>query len=373
MVVIFVLLFPVFLFYKKNNIHERIILPRPYLNSNLIFTIHENIKLIAVTVSVIYVIKFYTGMSVIQVFNNYSLGISNYLQYQEYFANSGLSDFSISKIIPIIIGVYIKLNLIVAIEYVSLKWRSEKIWIDLSNFGIILTYLFYSFARGTNFELLEIFLIFIYFFSLKQSIRKLIFSKIQYILGFFAIVFCLIAYFLHSVNLRAIISCYTEDLCVDTTAILYAVDKDLAYLSFVLSGYFTYGIRFIGFFFINFFEGKISCSFLYPSIFRDESVSNVVCSAIDCGVNWQPDFMSLVNFFGILLAVPFSFGLMFFSSKIHAFVSSDSGLAHKILGYFGFLYMFSLPIGQFISSSSSNLILLILSFLLFTFSKLSLR
>jgi hypothetical protein len=368
-----VFVFPLFLFYKNKYIYQNNRNVDVGIDSKSTFKFHENIKLITVILSVIYVINFYTGMTPIQVFGNLSAGISNYLQYQEYFADSGLSDFSISKIIPIIIGVYIKLNLIISIEYVSLNWRRDKLWIKLSNLGVILSYLFYSLARGTNFELLEIFLMLIYFNSLKFNIKKAILSNIKYGLVFLALTFSLFAYFLHSVNLRAIISCYTEDLCLDTTAILYAIDKDLAYLSFVLSGYFTYGIRFIGFFFLNFFEGNISYSFVYPLLFRDESVSYVVCSAIDCGVNWQPDFMSLVNFFGILLAIPFSYVLILFFSKIHACVSLDSNLAHKILGYFGFLYMFSLPIGQFISSSSSNLILMVMTLILYFFSKFSFR
>jgi hypothetical protein len=91
-----------------------------------------------------------------------------------------------------------------------------------------------------------------------------------------------------------------------------------------------------------------------------------VCALIDCGVNWEPDISVWFNKFGLLfftLIVIFLGGI--FKYLVTAYVYSSDKFSLMALAYFIFLQLISFPCGQFITTSSSNILslLFLLSYL----------
>jgi hypothetical protein len=71
--------------------------------------------------STAYTLKFYTGNSISTIFSNLLNGTSNYALYQLYFSETGLSEFSASKIIPIVLLAVMKMILIFSIYNLSIN------------------------------------------------------------------------------------------------------------------------------------------------------------------------------------------------------------------------------------------------------------
>ena len=97
--------------------------------------------------STAYTLKFYTGNSIITIFSNLLSGTSNYALYQLYFSESGLNEFSVSKIVPIILLAVMKMILLYSIYNLVLN---KKLYSISNKLLFILNILMYRSEEHTS-------------------------------------------------------------------------------------------------------------------------------------------------------------------------------------------------------------------------------
>jgi hypothetical protein len=97
---------------------------------------------------------------------------------------------------------------------------------------------------------------------------------------------------------------------------------------------------------------------------------------IDCGAAWKPDFLKAIDTIGILGIFFIVFAIGLFASNLIKQINSNTeplnlNMKTIILLYFIFLFMVSLPIGNFVFASSSNTIIAVYLFInqLYKFKK----
>lgn len=318
------------------------------------------VQIVMLGICLNYVVNFYTGSNVINALINLSNKTSNYLKYQEYFSEAELYELSIGKILPILANVYIKLSFLHSLFLIFSPVSSGKFKVALYFYFNLLILILYSISRGTNIELFEVIFAITYCVSNRNDlINKILRNKKNIFLILIAMIVVLIV-FIESVNARAIISCYTNELCIDDSALISKLNEDLAYLTFVLSGYFSFGFYYIGHSLIDVVAGDVYRFLVFPSLGDSISFGPLMCGkTFDCGVNWEPDFSKLISAFGVLPSFIIVFLLGYLLKSKQNQLRIRYNFTDFCFIYLVSLYFISLPIGQLITSSSQNVIILL--------------
>jgi hypothetical protein len=315
-----------------------------------------------------YTLKFYTGSSISTIFSNLSSGTSNYALYQLYFAESGLNVFSVSKIFPIILLAVMKMTLIYSIYNLVLNKKLYSTFSKLLFVMNILMYCVFSLGRGTTFEFFEIFLCFAFLKSYDTNfnfnIRIFQFKNLLIFIG----ILLIINLFNYSINLRGvggekILMCYTSEICYNADAQISILFPQFSYFLFISGGYFSFGLNFLGVLFTNIYFQDIDGIFQFLVGGNRNNFTNAqnVCSLIDCGVNWEPDISVWINKFGLFLLITSVASIgVFFRYLINTSNYTKNKFVQIGICYFIFLQLISFPCGQFIVTSSSNILSLFL-------------
>lgn len=317
----------------------------------------------------IYAANFYTGKSFFEVFAALALNLSLYNDYQKYFAQQGLAAFTISKIPAILSMLYLKVAVVYSFISIFVLTRKIKfinvLWLLL----VSLSSLYFSIARGTSFEFFELLLLFWFCLSMRTIRYRLsnaIFSPQKLI--FVAV--GLLALSLYSYNISArysfgeVAECVTNEMCLANDTMLFYFAAPIAQLTLKLSAYFTFGIYytsvFINYFVLDDFSRLVQLILPFTSYYDDTVYHNSLCDVLlDCGAAWVPDIMLYVvkaGFVGVLLSV-YIIGRLTRKISIVAFSSND--LITYAMLYLAFLTLVSLPVGNFLTISSANILLLI--------------
>lgn len=312
-------------------------------------------------------IKFYTGSNVVSALRGLLNGVSNYASYQENFADSNLSVFSINKI-PFIIGHgFLRFLFIItvfrAIVYKPKVFLTEKLSITLMTFVIIIVGL----SRGTSFELFELFVIFIFAYATKRMLsNKTTIFPVKTLAKLMLVVILLSSYFVYNINIRMGDAFdHVELNNFDKESIVYYISKPLAIILFSLYGYFLFGLYYnsvvitkIWFSSIpGFFSIFIPSGINWFSI--DTDYREYLGKYVELGAMWNPDSSIFIDNYGIIFTFIFIFFISRFSSKIYKLIVND--LSALILLFYIFYIFISMPIGNFISSSSANQIVILIS------------
>lgn len=326
---------------------------------------------------------FYTGNGLIDMIASFSdTSNNNYNNYQKFFEENNLSNFSINKLPYIFCFAVIKFFAsLVIIKIIS--FQKEKKIIDYCSLVLItFSFLYSSFGRGTSFELFELILIILYSFLLKIQLKqKKIKVPFKNIFQITSIALISLSYFIISISKRygiesiiesdfEFINCTTNEFCIDKNSLLFKLTPAFSIALFQVANYFIFGIYFssklIGGVVFSSIEGLLSI--LVPNgsiLFFEKSYKNLICNnIIDCGVNWIPDVTTLLMNFGIIGTLLIVFLLGKYSIKVFEKISEGSLLGSLLLFYI-ICFMISLPSGNFITSSSSNQLCILFSFLLF--------
>lgn len=327
--------------------------------------------------STAYTLKFYTGNSISAIFTNLLSGTSNYALYQLYFSETGLSEFSTSKIVPIILLAVMKITLIFSVYNLVLN---KKIYSAKNKMLFILNiimYCIFSLGRGTSFEFFEIFLCFAFLKSYSTKF-KFNFSLFQFkSILIISSIFLVMNLFLYSINLRGgekILTCYTSEICYNPESPIAIIFPQFSYFLFILGGYFSFGLNFLGVLFtkIYFQDIKGIFNFFVGGDVNLLSNGKNVCSLIDCGVNWEPDISVWFNKFGLFLFIILvTFLGLFFRYLINTYDYTKQKFVQIGIAYFIFLQLISFPCGQFITTSSSNILSLFFFISYFIFRKIA--
>lgn len=313
--------------------------------------------------------KFYTGQQISSVISALSSGASLYNEYQKYFAQEGIAQFSLNKV-PAIVAMYL-LKICVLYSFIRVTLLEDKIRAAHIFFLIttVASQMFFSIARGTSFELFEIILLLWFCLSLRAHLKKekgriLTTSKLIFAMSAIA------ALSLYSYNISArysfgeVAACATTELCFKADTLLNQASPSLAQLSYKLSGYFTFGIYYVShvikYYWLNDFNNFISL--LSPiAMFNETAMKpNFLCDkTLDCGAAWSPDLVSYLVNLGILLTLVFVMFIGYLSKRLLSKIKLNKSILEIGALFYIFLSIISLPVGNFITASSSNILVIV--------------
>lgn len=314
------------------------------------------IGFIAIVFSII-VANYYTGQTPVALYNSLLNGKSVYYEYQEYFKEQNRQILSVDKIIYILMLFFIKF--IFFYSYISLFLYKKQINKRDKLFLIIITisFLYIGIARGTNFEFFE-FILLCTFVLLKKSVKN---EKLLYnIVIIFLLIFIMVLIFYVGISARGVVfSLYiSDDVGYEYDSFLATISPMFAYIVILIYGYFGFGFYFISAYISNMWLLNIENFFLglFPLGFFSEtlSIKSEMEKIIDIGVKWQPDTLVIINNIGYLGLLIYIFLLGSISKILEKYEKNEvSNFSQFII----VIMMISLPIGNFIFTSSASILI----------------
>lgn len=303
---------------------------------------------------------FYTGMWPDDVISVYRRGGSTYQIYQKYFATSALGTLSITKIPFVAMMVIQKIAfyysfVILAMNGVILNERYR-----LYLFLLMVAQVYFGLARGTNFEMYQLFITIVYCYVVYHEAKKKPINIAMLVLLGLGMVsfFLLIIHFRgHSVfalrKISSVISFKENSLIVTNIPILATC------VAWVFS-YLGFGLFYIATMVFDVMSNSVMGMVdIFVPILNSREQTNILT---DIGVQWAPDFALLLDKYGIIVAYIIVFFMGFalrYSNKIRG-----GEIYYNVLCYIMFVEMLSLPVGNFLAFSSEKLTILFTVFML---------
>ncbi|MBS9404062.1 hypothetical protein KG088_10510 [Halomonas sp. TRM85114] len=321
-----------------------------------------------------YAIAFYTGSSIPEVVVGSFKGINLYQSYQDFFGEAGIRNTSFVNRLPAIIALaYVKFLFVL-----SMSFFFQQRYMKFSKTILVLCvlpYLFIGLARGTFFEIFEIFVAFVFFtlsvgyFQSMNSLRRSVLAVASVLL-----VFMLPALFiLNTIRRYEDASLYFSKACnLNFCFEPYGLNFYFEYALYVMSIYFSMGMFFMSHFLKMVLEGGLAHS-LIPLYFNfikgnERGVRDVICDFHVCQFVWVPDVVIIISYFGIFSTV-IVFLLFFGSIRLEQNVLSRFNAFSLPLLYFVIVFLLSIPVGNFFTVSSSTILCSAAFFALWLISK----
>lgn len=301
--------------------------------------------------------RFYTGRSFSSVISGMFGGASAYMNYQRYFASSNLGTFSLSKIPYILMLAFLTVSMIWMVLSTILCKKENKWWDYFFLIGIVMAYLFFGSARGTNFETYIVFVVFSFCFLQKANElekRKKIYILIVILLGILMV--SIYRFVLHDRGTE-----FNNIICPeiqhDPSKLISRIFPNFVNIATSLFSYLGYGIYVIGVTLkdVCFASSSNIVGSVFPGgvkIITGSSIQSTLGQTINLGARWIPDYVLLINLLGIPLCFVSFIVLGRFAATIN--FRSYPQLLKEVLHTLVFIEMLSLPVGNFLLSSSSN-------------------
>lgn len=337
---------------------------RIVIESHFPYRLSRGWMILIIVLSVLFsilVVRFYTGQTVGSVVTSLASKESLYWQYQKHFLENELGVLALRKAPYILMMFCLKLFLIYSFVTLSTLRRPTTLGEKIFLLIVSLSYLFISAARGTSFELFEVFSLILYSVTAGSSLSsrlKVLGNRKMLWIGFLGI--CFLFLFSYQLNERGDFGGYaTQEIRYDPNAFLSHVAPPFAWLSSALSGYFGFGFYYTSVVISkiwlvsieSFFAGLVPFGF---SMIGIESFSQGVCGIIDCGAAWRPDVTLLINRFGFFGVLFFCFFIGRFFHYINSRKSVNQRIVTGMTNFMIMMQMLSLPVGNFVLTSSSN-------------------
>lgn len=305
-----------------------------------------------------YALEFYVGNTILGVMKAFFLGENNYQAYQEFFKDNDLSSMSWSKVPAILSLAGVKIIFIYSAAMFFLNAYSSK---ALAIFSLsILPMVFMAIGRGTFFEVFEVSAIIAYGTLIGK--RKI---NLKNVIFFSLVIIIIIAGFVLNTMRRyddaqAYFSaeCATYIYCFSPIGINSAAE----YIVYILSVYFSMGIFFIGHYMYALLGGELLGSLVPHSLAYAAGMVNIgleheLCSNfVDCRAVWMPQMITIISFFGVIIAIPVFWIFIFCIEKMEANLYKNDVVIGFCISCMLLIYMLSLPNGKFWSVSSSNIL-----------------
>ena len=319
------------------------------------------IGLFSIVLSIL-AVRFYTGQTPASIIQNLINGRSLYIEYQNYFRINQIGVFSLTKI-PFI-GMLICVKFILIYSYLSFGLFKSKLYSFDKFYLILITIptIYFGVARGTSFEFFELLILIslITYSKLKSKETPFVVSKKTILLFFLACIMIFVFY--SGISARGIELNYrvSRDIYYNPNGILPNISMFLSEVVVLLFSYFGFGFFYISKFVSdiwltsleNFIGGFIP---LGISGFSSQPITNQMQILIDMGARWHPDVAIIINSWGFIGLLIFSFAIGMFSSYLKKqFDLGFKNIIVYITYYFILLQMISLPIGNFVRVSSAN-------------------
>ena len=315
----------------------------------------------------IFAARFYTGRNFTSVISGIRGGVSAYQNYQRYFVSNNIASFTLAKI-PYILMLAILTILLMWTVLSTILCKSKRKWYDyMWLISIILAYLYFGSARGTNFETYIVFILLSYCFLQKSngmSIRK----KVLAILAVGLIGLVMIFSYRYVLLDRGVIfeNKICQEISFDAEAWISRSFPSLTNIYVSLFSYLGYGIYAIGVSVVDICFGNVKdiIGFLLPMghrLMTGETMRYSLSQTINIGVRWIPDYVQLIDLIGGIGIIVFFLLLGRFTSKIQR--ANYPALLKEVLHAIVFIEMLSVPIGNFLLNSSSNEIMVLYAIL----------
>lgn len=309
---------------------------------------------------------FYTGKNVLQVLAALAKGESLYASYQRYFAENSIGAFSFSKIIFILMLTYT--TAILFYSFASILLSKTKITVGKVLFLFLIggAYLYFGISRGTNFEMYMIFMLLSYCILNRHAARGGGHKKSKTVIVVAVLGVIMIFAFRIVLTVRG--SVFKNTICpeiaFDPDSVVATVFPTVTNIGLSVFSYLGYGIYTIGVTVADIFLKSFPnfLAMLAPggyALLCGQSLAAALEETIYVGVHWIPDW---INFVG-LLGLPLFLMVFFLFGRITARILS-SGLPRILVNVcciFVFLQMISIPIGNFIFTSTPNILCVILT------------
>lgn len=304
---------------------------------------------------------FYTGKKPIQVLSSFLGGGNTYNLYQKYFQEANIASFSIDKV-PYIIMLSL-LTIILFFSFICLT-QNQKISTPIQKIfllSITFSYLYFGAARGTNFEAFTIFIIFGYCLLMKQQNKKQRYASIFLVLILGVV---LIYIYMEVVSGRGVT--FSNNLCAEITlnekSTFTSLFPNITSVAAALFSYLGFGQYCMGICLnkISFNSIKGVIALLLPlgyPVLYSNSYTNMLESKIDLGVRWIPDSIQIINYTGIIVYLIILYFLGKFVKNLR--YSGLSLTIQNVIKIIVFLEIISLPMGNFIMTSTPNKILVL--------------
>ena len=312
--------------------------------------------------------RFYTSRNFSSVITALFNGTGGYAIYQRYVREANIGAFTLSKIPYILMLTYCTAMVfwsIVAILLSNKKHRPFQIFYVVM---IILAYLYFGIARGTNYEMYIIFVSLVYCILNRPNRKQRSFienRKRVFLVSSIGIVMVIV--FRIVVENRGFV--FRNQICTEIT---YDPDK---FVSMLFPAITTMGLavfRYLGWgiFTIGYMKWIALDSFssimalLIPQgqrIIFDNTWVELTRHTVDVGVGWVPDYMSLLD----LLGLPLMFVALFIIGRVvvKLKLSDKPRLLVNLIGLFVFIEMLSIPVGNFLVTSTPIMLSLLASLL----------
>lgn len=331
-------------------------------------------------------VKFYTGSLLTSLVMGFGASVSsesNYQEYQRYFAENSLGDFSLSKL-PYILGFGVSKLLYYYFVFCYIGFQKKlNMRIVFLLFVMFLLFFLVGISRGTNFESFEL-LILILFSVLVRSkiINSLDFFPRKQMMIMILVVILIAFFFQFSKSLRSggdmvtLGGGPTSTYTFDKTHWIVDLFPSVAALALGFSGYFSFGLyctsEVCWKIWMSSVGGFIGAIVPYGGpLFSNlgNYRKDIEALGVDTGACWDPDCVSFI----FLLGLPLFFVLIYNMGRIAA-SSYKRCVSNRDVGYCLLLFMIvyemiSFPIGNFLVISSSNKIVLLMIIAIVYFNK----
>lgn len=310
--------------------------------------------------------RYYTGYGFMRVLSGLASGESLYVHYQNYFQEAGLASFSLLKIPFILMLMYV--TVILFVSFLGILASGKKITLKhLVYLGSIgLAYYYFGISRGTNFEMYIIFVLLAYCLLCRTPVRKNpAKAKSKYSAVIWVGALGLVAIGIFQVVLTERGYVFRNDICEEIhynpNSFIASRFPAIASLGLSVFSYLGYGIYAIGAAIeeIVLTSPQNTAALFVPMAYEaliGQELPQILRETIAIGVRWVPDWVSLTG----LLGLPVFLAMMFFLGRITAksYAVQLPKLLQNLVCALSFLFMLSLPVGNFIFASTANLGLL---------------
>ena len=319
-----------------------------------------------------FAVTFYTGTNLLSGLLGAISGQNTYQAYQDFFRESDIAVSGVFSRIQFILALAIGKLIFVFIVADFFSNTAKKTILSLSILvSSILIYASFGFARGTFFEVFEITVAIGYFFSICRS-RKTIKSANVGVNLLKLVSFIGLPYFFIKNTMRRYDDKldYFEHLCSSNFCFeTYGINLTLEYFTYIFATYFSNGPYALSVYFYNLLTIK-STEYLIPlwgyimSDYQEPGVRGLLCERyVDCSFVWMPDILIFLSLFGIF-AFFFSNIFVQWAITLEQRLMSKRTHAAFVTNYFILIFLLSLPVGSFLTVSSSNMLGLFISVLM---------
>ena len=305
-----------------------------------------------------YAASFYTGASIDSVIYNLVSGNNSYALYQNHFRENEISNFTITKVPAIFALAAVKFIFL----YLStaLLFKKSEIFEKFLYATSIIPIVLMASARGTFFEIFEIFVILTYGSALK--IRKIRIKNIIY-LAIISVVL-ISGFLINTMRRYEDPSNYFESICATSMYCFEPIGINfyIEYFLYVLSAYFSMGIFFLSSYIELLLNGQYIGSLMpffstdFFGFYQGGLEKSLCTNELDCRAVWMPELISWISVFGGLLVFLMLGTLLSSLSRIEKYIyKKESPFSFPVASLF-FIYLVSLPVGKFWTVSSQNIV-----------------